>query len=297
MNRICSYASPFRLIHQAVHSIKPNSQQFHSIRLKPPTTAALPQIVFGLQRLFKSSHPLTNFCRPTSTIGASLNVNTNLAKDILIFKYENPKFFRYMSIFAYSQFLFWSYLSHFAYTELRDIPVDTLDESASWWQKMNLGDKKSRIAVTGLCFLIGKCKSEGNSGTLVLFELNLSYLSVFIYRILNSGAVLAVHAAFGANASAAQGRPDGYDGHVRTVWQEPNHGRSSEMHFGAGFATNGQSDFAAETAGFSDVLHAGHEGRIQKHQTVRSNGRTKTTILNCRGRQIQYRYLKQVKYE
>lgn len=154
MNRICSFVTPFRL----AQNLGRQSNTFHSIR---PCTAkpvfAVPQIVHSLQLLLKSSQIPTKFAaRPVS--GSGINANTNLAKDIMIYKYENPKFFKYMNIFAYSQFLFWSYLSHFAYTELRDIPVDAdkVDETTSWWEKMNLGDSKNRKIVAILCFSVGK---------------------------------------------------------------------------------------------------------------------------------------------
>lgn len=84
---------------------------------------------------------------------------TNLTKDVILFKYENPKYFRYMNIFAYCQFLFWSYMSHFAYTELRDTPMDKLianESDIAWWQKINLGDSKYRTAITIFCFGIGE---------------------------------------------------------------------------------------------------------------------------------------------
>lgn len=85
-------------------------------------------------------------------------ITANLAKDIIVFKYENPKFFKYMNIFAYCQFLFWSYMSNYAYTELRDVPVNR--ESNSWWQNINLGDSKYRTGIAVCCFSIGNsyCK-------------------------------------------------------------------------------------------------------------------------------------------
>lgn len=89
--------------------------------------------------------------RPVST-------STNIAKDIIIFKYDNPRFFKLMNIFAYCQFMFWCYLGHFAYTELRDTPVDPDiigDEASSWWQKLNLGEDKYRIGMTVFCLGVG----------------------------------------------------------------------------------------------------------------------------------------------
>lgn len=39
------------------------------------------------------------------------NSSSTLAKDIIVYKYENPRFFKLMNIFAISQFLFWGELS------------------------------------------------------------------------------------------------------------------------------------------------------------------------------------------
>lgn len=153
MNRIRSLVTPFRLAQHGARHYQSNS--FHSLRpISSTPVFAVPQIVNSLQRLLKSTQIPKYFCRPVS--GSGVNANTNLAKDVIIYKYENPKFFKYMSIFAYSQFLFWSYLSHFAYTELRDVPVANVDEHTSWWQKMNLGESKNRTALTFLCFTVGK---------------------------------------------------------------------------------------------------------------------------------------------
>lgn len=37
----------------------------------------------------------------------------SLAKDIIVFKYDNPRFFKMMNFFAISQFFFWGYLGRF----------------------------------------------------------------------------------------------------------------------------------------------------------------------------------------
>lgn len=49
---------------------------------------------------------------------SALDVNTKVAKDVILFKFENPQFFRIINFFAISQFVFWNYLSHFAFTTL-----------------------------------------------------------------------------------------------------------------------------------------------------------------------------------
>jgi hypothetical protein len=49
-----------------------------------------------------------------------------LAKDVIVFNYENPKKFKLLNLFAISQMFFWSYLGHWSYTELRDVRVSLI---------------------------------------------------------------------------------------------------------------------------------------------------------------------------
>ncbi|KAK5640431.1 hypothetical protein RI129_011242 [Pyrocoelia pectoralis] len=83
-----------------------------------------------------------------------VNVNTNLVKDVILYKYDNPRFFKFLNIFAFCQFSFWTYLSLFAYTSLRDAPVPS-STTAPWWQRINLGENKYRNGITFLSFLLG----------------------------------------------------------------------------------------------------------------------------------------------
>ena len=91
-------------------------------------------------------------CMSTS----SLDVNTNVAKDVILFKYENPKFFRIINIFALSQFGFWAYLSHFAFTSLKDAPAPKNSDDIAWWRKVNLGENKYRNGLAALSFIVGE---------------------------------------------------------------------------------------------------------------------------------------------
>lgn len=84
----------------------------------------------------------------------SVDVNTNVIKDVILFKYENPRFFKMFNIFAICQFGFWSYLSIFAFQSLRDAPVSQ-DQNTSWWRKINLGENKYRNTLAASAFIIG----------------------------------------------------------------------------------------------------------------------------------------------
>nr|CAI5865854.1 unnamed protein product [Callosobruchus analis] len=84
----------------------------------------------------------------------TLDVNTNVAKDVILFKNHNDKVFKVVNIFAIVQFAFWTYLSSFAYTSLRDAPVDK-EKATAWYEKINLGENKYRNGLTIMSFLIG----------------------------------------------------------------------------------------------------------------------------------------------
>lgn len=82
-----------------------------------------------------------------------LDLNTNVAKDVIIYKYDNLKFFRTANIVAYAQFCFWTYLGKQTYEHLKDIPVSP-DETI-WWRKINLGDNFYRTAISGILVFVG----------------------------------------------------------------------------------------------------------------------------------------------
>jgi len=87
---------------------------------------------------------------------SAFEVNTKVVKDVILYRYENPKFFRIVNIFALCQFGFWTYLSHFAFTTLKDAPVPKDADNLPWWRRINLGENKYRNTLTVLSFLIGK---------------------------------------------------------------------------------------------------------------------------------------------
>lgn len=86
------------------------------------------------------------------------DVNTNVIKDVILFKYENPKFFMYMNIFAVVQYMFWTYLGLFAFSSLRDAPVDksTITDDTPWFRRINLGENKYRNTLGVLSVGVGK---------------------------------------------------------------------------------------------------------------------------------------------
>lgn len=91
---------------------------------------------------------------PTKTIH---DVNTNVIKDVILFKYENPKFYRYMNIFAVVQYMFWTYLGVFAFSTLRDAPVDksAITDDTPWFRRINLGENKYRNTLGIVSLVVG----------------------------------------------------------------------------------------------------------------------------------------------
>lgn len=103
-------------------------------------------------------NPIRYFTNTTKNLTATdnaLNVNTNVIKDVIIYKYENPRFFKILNLFAICQFGFWTYLSIFSFKTLRDAPV-TPSPDAAWWQKINLGENKYRNTIAISAFIIGR---------------------------------------------------------------------------------------------------------------------------------------------
>lgn len=86
------------------------------------------------------------------------DVNTNVVKDVILFKYENPKFFMYMNVFAIVQYVFWTYLGMFAFTTLRDAPVDksNISDDTPWFRKINLGENKYRNTLGIVSVVVGE---------------------------------------------------------------------------------------------------------------------------------------------
>lgn len=170
MNRLWNSAQPYRQL--VLNRLNPPKlcSSFSTVSNIPPVCRQLRLIpsaasfttAFVAKRTFNHAPLLAVCCVPrrlSSDFAATMNANTNVAKDVIIYKYENPRFFKYMNIFAYCQFVFWSYLAHFAYTELRDTPVDEAtrsDDTISWWQKMNLGEDRYRIGMTAFSLGVGE---------------------------------------------------------------------------------------------------------------------------------------------
>ncbi|KAJ6628654.1 Transmembrane protein [Pseudolycoriella hygida] len=108
-------------------------------------------------QLLHTSKVLKYCSNPTASTNviSQLEGSAKLVKDVIVFKYENPRFFKYLNIFAISQFFCWNYLAHFSFTSLRDSPVQDTGEDVSWWRKINLGENKYRNSLSIMCVVLG----------------------------------------------------------------------------------------------------------------------------------------------
>ncbi|KAF9414815.1 hypothetical protein HW555_007395 [Spodoptera exigua] len=123
------------------------------------------------------------------------DVNTNVIKDVILFKYENPKFFMYMNIFAVVQYMFWTYLGLFSFSTLRDAPVDksAITDDTPWFRRINLGENKYRNTLGTVSVVVG----VGS-----LFMIWMYTLRSVRYLILNKGGkqlTFVTYTPFGKN--------------------------------------------------------------------------------------------------
>ncbi|KAL4703254.1 hypothetical protein ACJJTC_018019 [Scirpophaga incertulas] len=123
------------------------------------------------------------------------DLNTNVVKDVILFKYENPKYFTYMNIFAVVQYMFWSYLGIFAYNSLRDAPVDKskISDDTPWYRRINLGDNKYKNSLASIAIIVG-------TGSLAMIWMYT--LKSVRYLILNKGGkhlTFITYSPFGKN--------------------------------------------------------------------------------------------------
>lgn len=125
---------------------------------KEPTKFVFKPVIYQF-----SNHCLKQFVSKYST-KAPLNVNpTNLAKDIIVFKYENPQTFKYMNIFGIVQFFCWIIFAESTMYSMKYVPVDADGpnfENLPFYLKVNLGENKYKWSLAIGSFLLGKLKKK-----------------------------------------------------------------------------------------------------------------------------------------
>ncbi|XP_049808039.1 transmembrane protein 223 [Schistocerca nitens] len=123
-------------------------------------------------------------------------VNTDVQKDVILFRHLNPRWYTVLNLFAVCQFCFWMYSAHLGYTLLKDAPVKAdVNEDLPFWRRVNLGEKKYRLGFTLLSIFVG----------LTLMTTTCLYTAKSVkYLILRKGGrsiTIVTHGPFGRNIS------------------------------------------------------------------------------------------------
>lgn len=138
------------------YSVKPLTLAQSSLRniAKEPTRMVYKPIVLTF-----SNNCLKTFCRRNASY-APLNIDTsNLAKDVIVFKHNNPKYFKIMNIFGIAQFFFWLICAEFTLSNLRNTPVNEGAPNFAdlpFYLRVNLGENKYKYGLALGCFSFGE---------------------------------------------------------------------------------------------------------------------------------------------
>ncbi|XP_073845597.1 transmembrane protein 223 [Musca autumnalis] len=182
------------LLRLLLNPLKNTNCQTQNVRLFSQQSSLLHRLKETLSFTAKPAKPRNCPKQQYCTEQRAYDVNTNVAKDVIMYKYENPKFFKIINIFGICQFTFWAYLSHFAFTSLRDAPVEQKEgQEMAWYERINLGENKYRNGITIMCFCIGYG---------VLFVAWMFTLRSVRYLILRKGGrdvTLVTYGPFGTN--------------------------------------------------------------------------------------------------
>lgn len=136
------------------YSVKPLTLPLQNIATKPS------QVVYKSVQYQLAIQFLKQFGHRNASY-APINIDvTNLTKDVIIFKHNNPRYFKLMNIFGIVQFFFWIICAEFQLSNLRDIPVNK--ESPEFkdlpaYLKVNWGENKFKFGIATASFLFGKC--------------------------------------------------------------------------------------------------------------------------------------------
>lgn len=129
------------------------------------------------------------FYRKNSTY-APININTkNLTKDVIVFKYENPKYFKMMNFFGIIQFFFFLIASEFTLSTLRPTPIDENDpefENKPFYFRVNLGENKYKYGISFASFMFGKFRNRFCPSNIFGWILSFLLINKLYFRFLNS---------------------------------------------------------------------------------------------------------------
>lgn len=108
---------------------------------------------------YKLATALKQFHRSHSS-KAPINLNTAaIAKDLIVYKYENPRFYRIVNLFGFVQLFVLSYVSESLLHGLKNVPVDVEDQrlkNIPSYLRVNFGENSWRYGLATGIFLTGK---------------------------------------------------------------------------------------------------------------------------------------------
>lgn len=118
--------------------------------------------------------------------GGNAEIATSAVKDIVLYKFESPRFFKFLNLFAITQYGFWTFIS-VSSMSMVDVPVSIPetptkeDEDLPFWRKINLGSDKYKYGLTVGSALMGKrsncCKNFlFSTGKVTEFTVKLSFM-------------------------------------------------------------------------------------------------------------------------
>lgn len=131
---------------------------FQKLARKPPS----PSILLKTAPLaYKPAQFAFNvFAKRSHSSVAPLNIDvSNLTKDVIVYKYDNPRYFKLLNIFALVQFVFWTGMAEFQLSNLRDTPVDETApgfEEQPFYKRKNLGENRFKYGLASVLLLMGK---------------------------------------------------------------------------------------------------------------------------------------------
>lgn len=135
---------------------------FQKLAQKSPS----PSLLFKTERLaYKPIQFAFNaFARKSYSTVAPINMNaSNLTKDVIVYKYNNPRYFKFLNIFALVQFVFWTGMVELQMSTLRDAPIDENAEGFNeqpFYKKHNLGSDRYKYGISAVFLFVGECNKK-----------------------------------------------------------------------------------------------------------------------------------------
>lgn len=124
------------------------------------------QISHNVKSILKHSSPKINFEKKrlpgngiiSSSRFITAKVNTNVVKDVVVYKQSKSRHTNIIVLFGLSQSVFWYYMGYVVVTELRDVPVEeeTEDKKLDFFTRHNFGENKWKYSMGFACAAIGE---------------------------------------------------------------------------------------------------------------------------------------------